>query len=375
MPSEEKAKVSIIVPIFNMEKYLETCLESLMAQTLTSIEIICVNDGSTDSSPRILKNYCMRDPRIKAINKPNSGYGATMNRGIREASGDYIGIVEPDDFVDLDMFAYLYQLASKHSCDIAKSNRYDYRNNEDTFVEVLHGLQYDLVFRPLCDQDIFFRPPSTTTAIYRRSFLIENKLTYLETPGASFQDTGFAVKALVCAERVILTKQPFYHYRRDNEHSSVLSQNKVFCISEEFKSIERFVDESPSIKRKLFPIYGALKYRSYRWNLNRIDWLYRYAFMLQMSKEFCKMNAQGELSDEHFTSAEWDWVVSLMDDPEKLFENEKFACSYLQTIQHQKEKIDRLQTRVEDLLQSNSYRIGRAITYLPRKVKKHFRGR
>ena len=120
----EMPKVSIIVPVYNMERYLGKCLDALTKQTLSDIEIVAVNDGSTDSSPNILRTYAEKDPRIRIIDKPNSGYGASMNRGIDEARGEYVGIVEPDDYPDLVMFDKLYKAAKKHNCDLIKCNYY-----------------------------------------------------------------------------------------------------------------------------------------------------------------------------------------------------------------------------------------------------------
>lgn len=97
-------KVSIVIPIYNVERYLRQCLDSVVNQTLKDIEIICVDDGSTDSSPDIIKEYVDKDPRVKVITKPNSGYGNSMNRGFDMAEGEYIGIVESDDYADPDMF-------------------------------------------------------------------------------------------------------------------------------------------------------------------------------------------------------------------------------------------------------------------------------
>ena len=97
-------KVSIVVPVYNVEKYLDECIESIINQSLNDIEIICVNDGSTDSSLEILNNYAQKDKRIIVINKSNSGYGNTMNIGINAAKGEYIGIIESDDFADTKMF-------------------------------------------------------------------------------------------------------------------------------------------------------------------------------------------------------------------------------------------------------------------------------
>lgn len=116
------AKVSIIVPTFNVEPYLKECMESITHQTLEDIEIICINDGSTDGSLAILKSYAEKDSRIKLVDKENGGYGIGMNIGFGLATGEYIGIVEPDDFVPVNMFGDLYDIASKNDLDWVKAD-------------------------------------------------------------------------------------------------------------------------------------------------------------------------------------------------------------------------------------------------------------
>jgi len=106
--------ISIILPIYNVDSYLRECLDSIINQTLKDIEIICVNDDLKDNSLSIMQEHAEKDSRIKIISKPNSGYGHTMNVGIDAATGKYIGIVEPDDYVQLDMYETLYNLAEKH---------------------------------------------------------------------------------------------------------------------------------------------------------------------------------------------------------------------------------------------------------------------
>ena len=110
-------KVSVIVPVYNCEKYLKKCLDSLVNQTLKDIEIICVNDGSTDNSGRILEEYT--DSRIKIITKENGGISSARNAGIAVAKGEYLGFVDSDDWVDLDFYEKLYNTAVKYNADIA----------------------------------------------------------------------------------------------------------------------------------------------------------------------------------------------------------------------------------------------------------------
>ena len=126
----KQPSVSILVPCYNVEKYLNQCLDSIVNQTLKDIEIICINDGSTDSTLDIIKSYADKDKRVKIIDKPNEGYGKSMNRGLDAATGEYVGIVESDDWVDTDMFKKLYDIASKNDADIVKSDFYVYTTTD-----------------------------------------------------------------------------------------------------------------------------------------------------------------------------------------------------------------------------------------------------
>ena len=128
--------VSVLTPVYNVEPYLRECLDSLESQTLREMEFICINDGSTDDSLAILKEYARRDSRFVIIDKPNSGYGASMNCGLDVARGEYVGIVESDDKASRSMFRKLYDYASKHDCDIVKSNYYEYDGHKSTKVDV-----------------------------------------------------------------------------------------------------------------------------------------------------------------------------------------------------------------------------------------------
>jgi len=122
LDSSRQPSVSVVVPIFNVERYLRQCLDSLVGQTLRDLEIICINDGSTDSSGAIAAEYAARDGRVRVVSKVNSGYGDSMNRGIAEARGRWIGICEPDDFCDKRMYAQLLRAGERFSCDFVKAN-------------------------------------------------------------------------------------------------------------------------------------------------------------------------------------------------------------------------------------------------------------
>ncbi|MCD8316567.1 MAG: glycosyltransferase [Eggerthellaceae bacterium] len=251
----ESIKVSVLVPIYNVEKYLRQCLDSLKNQTLHDIEIICINDGSTDSSPEIIREYCEDDDRFKVINKANSGYGDSMNQGLAMARGEYIGIVESDDFASPDMFESLYTLASENDADVTKSNYLEYSLNgyevRDFPVENLFFCEFNKVFTPADDQNVFLSAPAIWSAIYRREYLEKNNIRFLPTPGAYFQDTSFNFKALALADRAILTHDAYLHYRVDNASSSVKSQAKIFTVCDEYDEIWDFINRYPELRAKL----------------------------------------------------------------------------------------------------------------------------
>src|SRR4051794_17458760 len=113
-----KPKISIIVPIYNVEEYLRRCLDSLLTQSLTDIEVIAINDGSPDSSLQILNHYALKDNRLKIIDQSNGGVSSARNAGIEAANGEYIGFVDPDDWVDKEMYKIMYQTAVTEQADI-----------------------------------------------------------------------------------------------------------------------------------------------------------------------------------------------------------------------------------------------------------------
>lgn len=277
--------VSVLIPCYNVEKYLRQCLESVVNQTLRDLEIICINDGSTDSTLEILREYAMQDPRIRIIDKPNTGYGDSMNRALDSATGEYIGIVESDDWAEADMFEQLYAAAKEHGCDMVKSNFYDYRNGTSTINEIIPPDDAEQVIIPRERPGIFTQPSYIWTAIYRRAWLVREQIHFLPTPGASYQDTSFNFKTLATADSAWFMRKPFLHYRRDNENSSVKSSGKIYCVCDEYVEIEKFIQQNENLLF-LYPISVKMKYQSYYWNFRRLSMPLDKEFELRSSKEF-----------------------------------------------------------------------------------------
>ena len=127
---KEKTKISVIVPVYNGEEFLSQCLDSILAQTLQDIEILCVNDGSTDNSLKILKGYAKKDKRIQIINQKNQGLSASRNNAMKIAKGEYLSFVDADDYINKQFLEELYNSAIKENADIALGNIIRVENGE-----------------------------------------------------------------------------------------------------------------------------------------------------------------------------------------------------------------------------------------------------
>lgn len=230
MDERKAPKVSVIMPIYNVEDYLAECLDSVLAQTLTDLEIICVNDGSTDSSPDILGEYAARDARIVRIDKENGGYGKAVNRGLDEARGEWIAIVEPDDIIDPHMYEDLTELGQPDKngtpADIVKGSYwlYFHFDGEAPYVNRpnLMNCMPQGVCEPKLDDsaEIMKHHPSIWSAIYRSDFIREQGIRMIEPKGAGWADNPWFFETMLTAKRIVWTPAPYYYYRQTNPNAS-----------------------------------------------------------------------------------------------------------------------------------------------------------
>ena len=312
-------RISIIIPIYNVNKYLRECLDSIINQTLKTIEIICINDGSTDNSLEIIKEY-IYDNRIIIINKNNSGYGDSMNQGLNIASGEYIGIVESDDFIDINMFENLYKITKKGDIDIIRSNFYLYweKNKKEALnFKILKNL-YNKIFNPMEFQNIFLVQPSIWAGIYKKLFLIKHDIKFLTTPGASYQDTSFFYKTLYKANKIFCTKKAFYYYRQTNSNSSVNNNtlNKVIFAHIELNEIEKFIKKDIKLYNKNQRYFNTKKITTLLWNLNRVDKKKQYNKILY--KEIYEILKSDNYIHEQFNNFEINFLNHLKNNGEEI---------------------------------------------------------
>ena len=301
-------KVSILVPIYNMSKLLRKCLDSCVNQTLQDIEIICLNDGSTDKSLDIVKEYAQKDCRIVIVDKPNTGYGNSMNIGLDKATGEYIGIVESDDCVRLNMFEVLYNKAKENDLDFIKADYTRFIGEGKTYEEFYTALDiqnkfYNQVLNPQENLGLFELVMSNWAGIYKREFIQTNNIRHNETPGASFQDTGFWFQAFALANRVMFLNKPFYMYKADNTTSSRRNKEKVFCIFEEYNYIYKFLIRT-NLKEKLIKVFNYRKFRTYMNDYIRIAPEFRKLFLNRMQTELKTAYKNKEIDLKMFSRKE-----------------------------------------------------------------------
>lgn len=216
-----KVKVSIIVPVYNAEQFLETCLDSLINQTLQEIEILCINDGSTDRSADILEKYNRKDTRVKIFSNPrNMGQPTSRNKGIEEAKGKYIQFVDADDFIEKEAVHELFELAEEKQSDMCYMGMQIHMEEGLDMKAVPMGIcgQYPNVYdgkellQILTEKNEFFY--YTWSVFYNSAFLKENELLYREL--VCGQGGNFIPRCLCRAKRVIVCNKKYYHYRVHN---------------------------------------------------------------------------------------------------------------------------------------------------------------
>ena len=232
--------VSLVVPIYNVQDYLEQCLASIQSQSYTNLEIICLNDGSTDSSLALLEAYAARDGRLVIIDKANEGYGKTCNRGIAAAHGTWVGIVEPDDYLEPTMVQELVDLIEAHGgedkVDIARSAYWrvfgNQKNGRAGVKAQVKNAAGSTEHRIPCaykgrvnpkhqpasiDQmaQLLLHHPAIWTALYRKEFLTQNSISFKEVPGAGWVDNPFLIASHCCGARLVYTDSALYNYREN----------------------------------------------------------------------------------------------------------------------------------------------------------------
>ena len=256
-------KVSIIVPSYDCEKYIFKCLLSLVCQTLKEIEIIVINDGSTDNTPAIINEFVENDNRIRMLSQENKKQGAARNKGLQIAKGEYIAFVDSDDWLDLDYIEKLYSTAKKHDADIITTNLYKHKkayskynvkyNNENIATTTKDKIK-------LCE-DRNHRFFYVINKLYKKEFLDNTKITFPENK--YFEDVIFSAKTIFYANKVVSCPSTRYHYNKNTNstvNSCKNSKKKQQDKKEAYIELHKFANEN-SIK-----LPECINYSEKYWN-------------------------------------------------------------------------------------------------------------
>ena len=259
---EEKDRlVSIIVPVYNVEKYLSKCIESLINQTYTNIEILLINDGSTDNSKKICEQFKEKDSRIKLINKENGGLSDARNKGLQVAIGKYIAFVDSDDYVEKNYIETLYSLITKFNSEIAIA---DFRVIKSAKkIKESEIKEYSIIPEKAIEEMLYsdFYYISACSKLYKKE-LFEN----VEFPkGKMFEDVGTTYKLIIKANKIACTNKKIYNYViRNNsittskfkkEHYDLIELTNTMCedILQKFPNMEK-----GALRRKIYANISTL---------------------------------------------------------------------------------------------------------------------
>lgn len=334
-------KVSVIMPSLNVVSYIRECIESVVNQTLKDIEIICVDAGSTDGTLEVLEEYTAKDNRIKLLHSDKKSYGYQMNMGIDAATGEYIGIVETDDYIVCDAYEKLYRAAANTQAEIIKANYFEISDSDGVRKSTPCKLtkvksRYGVILTPAEDSWLFYIPMMNVLGIFSLQFIRQNRISFNETPGASHQDMGFWFQTFAVSKRVLLIDEEYYCYRIDNPNSSINNRTKVFCVSDEYKFIKCYLEERPEIFEAVAPMYYHRMFTSYLFTFNKLAEHLKPLFLIEaFQKDMLDASKSQYYSETRFNDSEKTILHKIVSNPHELLaenherENEALKAAFI----------------------------------------------
>lgn len=323
-------KISVLITIHNAEKYIKECLDSVLTQTFSDIEILCIDGGSTDKTPQILRQYEAKDSRIRIINDPNTSYGHKVNRGIEDAEGEYISVLESDDMYENFMLEKLYEIAKIYHPDFVNGDYtcfFDVKGKR--FKEITKMYQekdYNRLMENRKHPEEFGIIPRYWTGIFKKEYLEREHIRMNESPGASYQDMSFRFLTSVLADTSYHVDLPVYLYRVDNPGSSMYDLEKTVVIAEEHDFLKRELEErgitDPYIWRNAY----QWKYTDFRGNMRHLRGKYRQELFQRYRQELEKdREALSRYVEMGYNENVWEMITDSPENIAEKIENESVA--------------------------------------------------
>lgn len=324
---ESVVKISVIVTIHNAEKYIRECLDSVRNQTFSDIEILCMDGGSVDATPQILSQYEKKDRRIRIINDSNTSYGHKVNRGIAEAKGTYISVLESDDMYEPFMLESLYRLAEKYHTDFV--------NGDYTCFFDVNGKRFKKVTKMYLEKDYnrlmenkkhleeLGIIPRYWTGLFRKDYLEREHIRMNESPGASYQDMSFRFLTSVLAETSYHLDLPVYLYRVDNPGSSMYDSKKTVVIADEHDFLKRELEMRGITDPYIWHNAYQWKYTDFRGNMRHLKGEYRQELFDRYREELEKdREAMNQYIELGYNQNVWEMITEPSEDIKEKIEQE-----------------------------------------------------
>ena len=239
-------KISVIIPVYNSDKYLDKCLNSIINQKFKDYEIIIINDGSTDNSKNIIDEFKQNHKNIVIIDKENEGIGKARNDGIKKATGEYITFVDSDDYIKEDMLKTFYEFAKKNNLDLVTGTYYKIKNNKETFFE---SKKFKIGNVKTSPQILFSVEYGPCAKLYKRQLLINNNIYFEEDK--KYEDMPFVSKCLLKSQLIGQITEPYYCYLIHENSQTTTIDKKIFDIFDILKIIINYYKKEYYLKDEI----------------------------------------------------------------------------------------------------------------------------
>lgn len=407
----EAIKVSVVIPVYNVEEFLNNTLSDITGQTLKEIEIICVDDGSTDTSCKIIEEWQKRDSRIQLIKQKNQYAGVARNNGLKQAHGKYVVFWDADDLFERNALEVMYTQAEQERSDICICEARKYDNAKEKYIPSDAYLKENLLpekqtFNKFDVPDYIFNLTNNVpwNKLYLREFILKNKLEYQAIKQAN--DTYFTIMALFLAERITYVKDVLIAYRVNNQESlSGKASDTVFCAYDSWlytkNRIEKYEDFNlvrfSFLNRALSGFYHALNIQTtfesyekfYRMLIEEgfkmfgldtceeeniyVPWMYKdmkQMYEMEPADFLVQKSIMRRVNNENNNVRR----KILREKNKALNESVKNLKAEKKALQSDKKKLQeekkKLQKEITDIKQSKAYRLGNKLMWLPRKIVK-----
>lgn len=264
-------KISVIVPVYNVGKYLRRCVDSILSQTFSQIEIILVNDGSTDDCQQICESYAVADNRIKIVNKANGGLSSARNAGLEVSSGKYVAFIDGDDYIEKNMLECLYDEATRGNYDIIYCSHYIQQEDktwkkaavydEEIIGEGIVALLADIIAGDVGDTSPNYRNGSVWCGIFKRDTIVSNNIRFVSERDIITEDTVFDAHLFPCCKVIKYIPQSLYYYCwNGNSLSKTFKESKINALENLCHTIEisEFGDKYEVIKQRIMRMFVYL---------------------------------------------------------------------------------------------------------------------